>query len=202
MPATPALPITEAALLVVDAQRSFEADPDRWRRRNNPAFEANVTRLVERFRAAGRPVVWILHSDGDPFFERGSEWIRPMAFLEPAPGEEVVHKETRNAFTSTDLAQRLARRGVRRLAICGIQTEQCCETTARVAADLGYDVDFVTEATLTFPIRHVVDGVVVDEQPTEAIVRATEFALRGRFARLATVETLAAELAEAAPSLA
>ncbi|XLM22660.1 isochorismatase family protein, partial [Chromobacterium piscinae] len=32
-------------------------------------------------------------------------------------------------------------------AISGIRTEQCCETTARVASDLGYEVDFVSEAT-------------------------------------------------------
>ena len=32
-------------------------------------------------------------------------------------------------------------------------TEQCCETTTRVAHDVyGYEVDFVTEATATFPI--------------------------------------------------
>jgi nicotinamidase-related amidase len=36
--------------------------------------------------------------------------------------------------------------------ITGIQMKQCCETTTRVAADLGYAVDFVTEATMTFPI--------------------------------------------------
>ena len=36
--------------------------------------------------------------------------------------------------------------------MCGIRTEQCCETTARVAFDLGYHVTFVTEATATSPI--------------------------------------------------
>ncbi len=38
--------------------------------------------------------------------------------------------------------------------MCGIRTEQCCETTARVAFDLGYQVTFVTEATATSPIAH------------------------------------------------
>jgi len=46
----------------------------------------------------------------------------------------------------------LLERGVRRVTITGIQMKQCCETTTRVAADLGYAVDFVTEATMTFPI--------------------------------------------------
>jgi hypothetical protein len=42
--------------------------------------------------------------------------------------------------------------GARRVAITGIAMEQCCETTARVASDLGYAVDFVIDATMTFPI--------------------------------------------------
>ena len=75
-----------------------------------------------------------------------------MDFLSPHPGEPVMLKDTRNCFTSTTLQAKLLALGVRRLAITGIQLEQCCETTARVAADLGYAVDFVIDATLTFPI--------------------------------------------------
>jgi nicotinamidase-related amidase len=41
---------------------------------------------------------------------------------------------------------------VREVVICGIRTEQCCETTARVASDLGFDVTFVTDATATSAI--------------------------------------------------
>ena len=55
--------------------------------------------------------------------------------------------------------------------ITGISTEQCCETTTRVAADLGYDVDFVTEATPTFPITDEATGEVLS---TDEIVRRTE----------------------------
>jgi nicotinamidase-related amidase len=46
--------------------------------------------------------------------------------------------------------------GIRRVIVSGIRTEQCCETMTRHASDSGYDVDYVTEATLTFPMtdRH------------------------------------------------
>ena len=189
------VPISEAALLIVDAQDSFKATP-RWHRRNNLDFEKNVARLLEGWRAAGLPVFFFLHSDGDPHFETTSPHYKLMDFLSLRPEEPLLHKTTRNGFTSTDLEKRLRALGVARLAITGIQMEQCCETTARVAADLGYDVDFVQEATLTFPIPHVVDGRVVDELPVEDIERRTAFALRGRFARIATVDGLLAELAE------
>jgi nicotinamidase-related amidase len=182
-------PINRSALLVIDVQESFSALP-RWSRRNNPAFEANVVRLVEAYRAAGLPVVFFLHSDSDPGFEPSSPHYRLLPFLVPREGEPVLHKTTRNCFTSTNLQARLVAAEISRLVITGIQTEQCCETTARLAGDLGYDVDFVTEATRTFPIPGP-DGTELD---VDAIVERTEYMLRGRFARIATVDEIVAEL--------
>jgi hypothetical protein len=72
--------------------------------------------------------------------------------------------------------------------------EQCCETTARVAADLGYAVDFVTEATMTFPIPNW--DSPGEELGVDAIRERTEYALRRRFARIVTVAQLANELKE------
>ena len=164
-------PIERSALLVIDVQESFRADPARWARRSNPAFERNLARLIEGYRAAELPVIWILHTDTDGAFRADSDLVRVQDWLDPRDGEPVLHKTTRNSFTSTRLAELLAELGVRRLAVTGIQTEQCCETTARLAGDLGYDVDFVTEATLTFPI---VDPATGDEQGVEQIARATK----------------------------
>jgi nicotinamidase-related amidase len=114
-----------------------------------------------------------------------------MDFLQRRDDEPLLVKNTRNAFTSTDLQQRLEALGVRRLVITGIQTEQCCETTTRLAADLGYDVDFVTEATLTFPI---VNGETGEALSTVDILQRTEFVLRNRFARIARVADVVRDL--------
>ncbi len=186
-------PIEQSALLVIDIQDSFKLGP-RWERRNNPGFEQNVDRLLQSWRAAGLPVFFILHTDPDPGFERDSPLVKVMDFLSPREDEPVILKDTRNAFTSTDLQKRLEAQGVKRVVITGISTEQCCETTTRVAADLGYDVDFVTEATRTFPIS-LPDG---SELSTDEIFRRTEAVLRGRFARIARVDELVAELQGAA----
>lgn len=188
-------PIEASALLVIDVQDSFRLDAARWATRSNPAFEGSVARLIETYRAAELPVIFILHQDEDELFLAGSPYVRLQPFLEPREDEPVLAKSTRNAFTSTNLADLLAERGVRRLAITGIQTEQCCETTARLAGDLGYDVDFVTDATLTFPITDPATG---DVQSVEAITRATEFSLRGRFARITATDALVAEVQSAA----
>jgi nicotinamidase-related amidase len=188
------LPIEQSALLVMDVQDSFRADPVRWSRRGNPHFEANVDRLIRAYRAASLPVIFIHHTDEDPYFEPTSPHLKLMDFIQRQPDEPLILKDTRNGFTSTNLGELLAQRGARRIAITGIQTEQCCETTARVGADLGYEVDFVTEATQTFPIRHT-DPAIDDELTVDEIVRRTEFVLRRRFARITTVEALERELA-------
>lgn len=186
-------PIEQSALLVIDIQDSFKLGP-RWERRNNPDFEKNVDRLLQSWRSAGLPVIFFLHTDPDPGFERDSPLVKIMDFLSPREDEPVLLKDTRNAFTSTDLQKRLDEKGVKRVVITGISTEQCCETTTRVAADLGYDVDFVTEATATFPIS-LPDG---GELSTDEVVRRTEAVLRHRFARIARVDELVEELEKAA----
>jgi nicotinamidase-related amidase len=187
-----AVPLAQSALLVVDAQESFRVGA-RWARRNNLAFEANVAALVDAYRAAGLPVIYFLHTDDDPGFEPDSPHLRLMDFLAPRADEPVMLKDTRNCFTGTTLQARLLGLGVRRLAITGIQMEQCCETTARVAADLGYAVDFVADATLTFPIPH--RDRPGEELGVDAVEERTLYVLRGRFARIVSTAALVEELA-------
>ena len=185
------IPLSESALLVVDAQDSFKVDP-KWERRNNRNFERNVGALIDAYRAAGRPVIFFLHTDGDPGFERDSVHLRLMDFISVREDEPVILKDTRNTFTGTTLQAQLLALGVRRLAITGIQMEQCCETTARVAADLGYAVDFVIDGTMTFPIKNW--DVPGEELGVAAVEERTIYALRRRFARIVRTETLVGEL--------
>ena len=185
--------LDQSALLVIDVQESFKLDRARWERRNNRRFESNVASLIEAYRRVGLPVVFLLHTDPDPGFEPGSPHVRPMDFIHPQPDEPVMVKDTRSSFSGTGLQKFLLSRGARRLAITGIQMEQCCETTARAAADLGYAVDFVIDATLTFPIvNHDRPGM---ELSVEAIEERTAYVLRRRFARIVTTGTLLDELA-------
>jgi len=190
------VPIEQSALLVIDAQDSFKVGP-RWARRNNPAFEENVSALVEAYRAAHLPIICFLHTGSDGGFARDSPSFRLMDFLTPRKDEPVMIKNTRNCFTSTTLQPYLIEKGVRRVSITGIQMEQCCETTARIAADLGYAVDFVTEATMTFPIPNW--DKPGEELGVDSIRERTEYALRRRFARITTVNQLKEELREIHP---
>jgi nicotinamidase-related amidase len=183
-------PIDRSVLLVIDAQDSFKAGP-RWDRRSNRDFERNVSALIDAYREANLPVVFILHTDEDDAFRRDSPAFKLMDFIRRRDSEPLLVKNTRNAFTSTDLQQRLDALGVTRLVLTGIQTEQCVETTTRVGADLGYDADFVSDATMTFPIVNAETG---EELGTDDIVRRTEFVLRGRFARIVRVDDIVREV--------
>lgn len=177
------------ALLVIDMQESF-CQRESWQRVSTPDIVAKTAGLVGIARGAGDVVVWVLHTEpgSDTPFDPVSGHVRLMDGLEPEPGEPVLTKTSRNAFTTANLQQILTEQGIRELVICGIQTEQCCETTVRVGADLGFDVTYVTEATATFPIPHRSGA---GELGVEEIIERTEYALAGRFATISTIAELA-----------
>jgi nicotinamidase-related amidase len=179
--------VPKSVLLVIDVQDSFKGDTATWATRNNPSFESNVGKLVEAYRSAGLPIVFLLHQNLRPesHFNPRSPFFRFMDFVVPKPDEVVLHKTTISAFASTDLARRLTQWKMNHLIVTGIQTEQCCETTTRDASDRGYQVDFVTDATLTFAIPHWAGG---PELSTDEVVRRTEYALAGRFANIVSTE--------------
>ncbi|MBN6034783.1 isochorismatase family protein [Amycolatopsis sp. 195334CR] len=192
------------ALLVIDVQESFR-QRDNWRHVSAPDIVERVNRLVTAARADGDLVVWVLHDEPGTgnVFDPASGFVRLMDGLEPEPGEPLLHKTAHNAFTTTNLQQTLTARGVREVVVCGIRTEQCCETTARVASDLGYDVTFVTEATATTPLGHwtapvdrTADEVLADPRTlrVEEVIARTEYALAGRFATIRTIDEVAGTL--------
>jgi nicotinamidase-related amidase len=173
------------ALLVIDVQESFRA-LESWRDACAPDIAERIGRLVDHARAAGQEVVWILHSEpgSQTPFDPASGHVRLIDGLEPAAGEEVLYKTSHNAFTTTNLAQHLTSWGVTDVVVTGIRTEQCCETTARLASDLGYRVRFVLDATVTMPLQ-LWDGS--GTIATDDVLARTASALHGRFAEVVTI---------------
>ncbi|MBM9617317.1 isochorismatase family protein [Streptomyces zhihengii] len=190
------------ALIVIDVQESFRARP-LWAATLEPGIADRVNRLAALARRTGDLVVWVLHSEpgSGGVFDPESGHVRLMEELERADGEPLLHKTSHNAFTTTRLQQLLTQRGIRELRVCGIRTEQCVETTVRVASDLGYDVTLVVDATTTDPVPHrdapagqSVEELLADPRtlPAAEVVRRTEYVLAGRFAAIETVGRLEA----------
>jgi nicotinamidase-related amidase len=193
--------MTQTALLVIDVQESFRVR-ENWSVVNHPDIADRVNRLVHAARADGDLVIWVLHTEPGTggAFDPANGQVRFIEGLEPADGEPVIRKTAHNAFTTTNLQQLLTQHGIREVVISGIRTEQCCETTARVASDLGYDVVFVTEATATTPLPHwtmpadaSLAEVLADPRTLspETIVERTEYVLAGRFAGIRTLDEMA-----------
>ncbi|HEX8101452.1 MAG TPA: cysteine hydrolase family protein [Solirubrobacteraceae bacterium] len=169
-----------AALLVIDVQRAFD-DAAEWGRRNNPDCERNVAALVAEWQAAGRPIVLVRHDSDEPgsSLAPGADGNAFKPLLDGVEGDLLVAKRVNSAFYGDpDLHAWLQERGIGTLVLCGIQTNHCVETTARMGGNLGYDVRFVLDATHTFD-RTGPDGTTLS---ADELARATATSLHGEFA--------------------
>lgn len=173
---------SDTALIVVDAQESFRHRPY-WNDADAPAYLDRQQALIDGAQARGIPVVQIFHVEDEGAFSLASGWVRTITGLRIEP-DVVFHKRSHSALVGSGLDVWLLRHHIRRLIVSGIRSEQCCETTTRHASDVGYEVDYVTEATLTFAMT----GRDGRRWSPDDIKSRTELVLDGRFARIASVE--------------
>lgn len=183
----------KSALIVVDVQQSFTARPY-WSDRDVPLFLDRLGRLIDRAEAAGIPILQVFHVEGEEVrenpFSRASGLVRTLEGLRVKP-QETFYKSVHSAmFASTSRGQTLddwlRRNGIGRVIVTGIRTEQCCETTTRHASDLGYEVTYAMDATLTFEMR-TSSGRVYSASD---IKERTELVLAGRFAQVVPAEAV------------
>lgn len=175
------------ALLVIDVQESFRLRPY-WDEADLPAFRSALQELLDQAAASGVPALRVFHHEpdadtSDPFSPR-SGLVRTLEGIRYTP-VETFHKTVHSALYGTDangtaLEHWLREHGIEEVLVCGIRTEQCCETTTRHASDAGFQVRFVADATLTFPMtsaagRHYSAADIRDR---------TTLVLDGRFARI------------------
>lgn len=172
------------ALVVIDAQRGF-GDPV-WGRRDNPGCEGNILRLIDTWRDRDLPIVLVRHdstSAASPLRagQPGNDLIPGV----DGPHSLLVTKSVNSAFYGEpDLDAWLRESGIGTVVICGITTNHCCETTARMAGNLGYEVIFVLDATHTFD-RVGPDGVLV---AADDLRRATAASLHGEFSEVCSTD--------------
>ena len=143
-----------AALLVVDMQAYFAGICE-------PILDT-ARIATEACRDRGIPVLFTQHGHADPDADGGmlAEWWDELIIegteqhqLLPRcgwrPGDTVIPKRRYSAFWSTDLEQRLRERGVQDLAVAGVMTNLCVETTVRDAFIRDFRVWVLADATAT-----------------------------------------------------
>ena len=78
----------------------------------------------------------------------GGDWHPDLV---PQPGDVVIQQHWgQSGFASTDLDFQLKQRGIEKLILAGMVANTCIEATARCAAELGYHVTLVRDATAAF----------------------------------------------------
>lgn len=127
----------------------------------------NLNNAALALREAGGIVAWIVPSAGVPsewqtgFYGPevaaryaasggfGSPVERVASGLAVEEGDLVLEKSSASAFFPghCDLHESLGQAGITRVVIAGTVTSVCCESTARDAATLGYEVIFLGDAT-------------------------------------------------------
>ena len=133
-------------------------------------FDAAVVqaaRVLEAARAAGIPSIHVkiqalscqgrdtslLHSRLGWNFPPGSPATQFLEPTKPKDDEIVITKTASGAFTGTSLDSTLRNMGIEHLIVVGFLTDECVETTTRVALDYGYVTRVVSDATTTYLIE-------------------------------------------------
>jgi ureidoacrylate peracid hydrolase len=176
------------ALLVIDPYNDFISEGGKiWDRIKNVA-EANNTvphmaQLVAAARQAGLPVFYAMHRRYRPGDYESWKYIAPIqkaamqrktfeygtwggeirTEFAPQPGDIVAQEHWGSSgFANTDLDLLLKRHGIQRLIVIGLIAHTCVESTVRFAAELGYEVTVVKDATADFSDEHMHAALVTN----------------------------------------
>ena len=139
---------------------------------------SNSRRLLDAFRDTNREVIFTRHgallgdgrdmiprrqrrdddarvqTDRPTLWAKGSREHEIVSELEPLPDELVIDKNASSPFNGTGIDQLLRNLSLETLVVVGMATDMCVETTARDAADRGYNVIVVEDAVATFFAAH------------------------------------------------
>jgi nicotinamidase-related amidase len=172
-------PTGKTALLCVDPYNDFLAEDGKmWPALSEVSravdLHANLVKIRAAMRDAGHPI-FILphhrHRDGDfegwahltPFqaaahehqmFAEGSKGGDFYEGFGPDDGDIVVKEHWgASSFANTDLDVQLRQRGITHVIFVGAIANTCTEASARYAAELGYHVTLVRDATAAFSLE-------------------------------------------------
>jgi nicotinamidase-related amidase len=177
--------LMKTALIVIDVQESFR-HRSYFSQSDLPAYLQAQNLLIQEFKRRNWPIVRVFHVDGPDSasnsFSYASGHIQPLQGLADFDASHTMTKSRHSAFAGTGLDIWLTQQGIGKLIVSGIRTEQCCETTTRHASDLGWQVDYALDATLTFDMQHL-DGSPLSVTDIKARTAAV---LNDRFARVCT----------------
>lgn len=165
------------ALLIIDVQQALCSG-------EYAAFESE--RVIERInhvsgkaRKAGAPVVVIQHESPSGPLEYGTRGWQLAAGLDTQSSDIFLRKKATDSFHNTELHKLLQARGITQLAICGLQSEFCVDTTTRRALALGYPVLLIADGHSTMD-NGVLSAAQISAHHNATLSNITSFGPRAR----------------------
>ncbi len=164
------------ALLVIDPYNDFISEGSKLWNRLKPVAEANncVTNMLQVLNAARRAefhIFYALHHRYRPGDYENRKYIAPIqraawsrkTFEDGTWGGEIRREFTpqkseivaqehwcSSGFANTDLDLQLKKHGIDKLTVIGLIAHTCVEAPVRFAAELGYEVTMVKDATADY----------------------------------------------------
>lgn len=147
---------TDSVLIIIDAQNEYAEG--KLQVTNVAESRKVIAALLEKYRAANGSIVHVVHAtpEGAPVFTPGTKLAQEFDELKPKDGEAVIQKNFPGSFAQTDLQEVLDKTGKKKVVLTGYmvsdsrplvrsklswrQAHVCVSTTARQAAERGFDV--------------------------------------------------------------
>ncbi|MEZ4606260.1 MAG: cysteine hydrolase family protein [Deinococcales bacterium] len=145
---------SQTLLMLIDLQKAI--DHPSWleagRSRNNPNAEANIFELLSLWRSKSLPILHIHHmsTKANSAYRPGQAGNDFKDLLKPLAGEWVLEKATNSAFIGTNLEGSLHQKGISKLVVTGVITNNSVEATVRMAGNLGFETYLVEDGSFTF----------------------------------------------------
>ncbi|KAF4975213.1 hypothetical protein FZEAL_7970 [Fusarium zealandicum] len=137
---------SDSTLIIIDAQNEYAEG--QLKVEKVAESRKAIASLLEKYRAANGKIIHVTHAtpDGAPVFTPGTRLAQEFDELAPKDGEKVVQKNFPGAFAGTDLEDHLEKIGSNKIVLTGYMAHVCVSTTARQAAQRGYDVVIAQDA--------------------------------------------------------
>jgi nicotinamidase-related amidase len=168
---------TKRALLVIDVQNEYFTGllPVYYPQNTLP----NVLMAIEEAKKSNIPVVIVQHTLitlNAKAFIRGTKGWELLDEIKNIEYDHYVEKNFPSSFVGTDLEEWLRSHGIDTVVISGYMTQFCCDTTARYAYHLGFNVEFLSDAMATLAFENKAGKVSAEElHRTILVVQASRF---------------------------
>lgn len=154
----------QRALLVIDVQNEYFTGklPITY---PEDSFQ-NILKAIDAANEKEIPVILIQHSNLDKetaTFKIDTDEHDIHEEVLKRGFDKIIEKNLPGSFTGTDLESYLNENGIDTVVICGHMTQMCCDTTARQAMHLGFNVEFLSDATGTLNVSNSAGKISAEE---------------------------------------